>query len=78
MKNYYSEKNVARWQRAQMLAKMLDCSINNVALAYATSQEFPSAALIGPTRLEQLRESLTAADLKLSLSQVEFVESGTI
>jgi len=78
MKNYFSEKNVARWQRAQMLAKMVGCSTNAVALAYVTSQEFPSAALIGPTRIEQLRESLAGADLKLSLEQVEFVEAGTI
>jgi len=78
MKNYYSEMNVSRWQRAQMLAKMLKCSTNIVALAYAASQEFPSAALIGPNSLAQLRESLAAADLKLSLAQVEFVERGTI
>jgi aryl-alcohol dehydrogenase-like predicted oxidoreductase len=78
MKNYFSEKNVARWQRAQMLAKTLGCSTNLVALAYVTSQEFPSAALIGPNSLAQLRESLAAADLKLSLAQVEFVERGTI
>lgn len=78
MKNYYSEKNVARWQRAQMLANMLKCSTNVLALAYAASQEFPSAALIGPNTLAQLRESLAAADLKLSLAQVEFVERGSI
>jgi aryl-alcohol dehydrogenase-like predicted oxidoreductase len=78
MKHYFSEKNVARWQRAQMLTKMVGCSTNAVALAYVTSQEFPSAALIGPTRIEQLRESLAGADLKLSLEQVEFVEAGTI
>ena len=78
MKNYFSEKNVARWQRAQMLAKMLGCSANVVALAYAASQEFPSAAVIGPNSLAQLRESLGAADLKLSVAQVEFVERGSI
>jgi len=78
MKNYYSERNVARWQRAQVLAKKLDCSVNVVALAYATSQNFPSSALIGPNSLAQLRESIAAADLILSLEQVEFVESGTV
>ena len=78
MKNYYSKMNVERWQRAQMLANMLGCSINAIALAYVASQEFPSAALIGPTRIEQLRESLAAADLKLLLEQVEFVETGAI
>jgi aryl-alcohol dehydrogenase-like predicted oxidoreductase len=78
MKIYFSKKNVERWQRAQMLAKMLGCSINAIALACVTSQEFPTAALIGPSRIEQLRESLAAADLKLLIEQVEFVESGTI
>lgn len=75
-KNYWSEKNVARWQRVQTLAAKLGVSANTLALAYVTSQSFPTAALIGPTRIEQLRESLAAAYLQLSPEQIAYLEDG--
>jgi len=71
---YYSQKNVVRWQRAQALAKQRGCSANSIALAYLTNQSFPSAALIGPNTLDQLRASLAAADLELSPDETAFLE----
>jgi aryl-alcohol dehydrogenase-like predicted oxidoreductase len=73
---YYSRQNVERWQRAQELAKKRGCSANTIVLAYVTSQSFPSAALIGPTRLDQLQSSLAAADLELSPDEIAFLEKG--
>jgi aryl-alcohol dehydrogenase-like predicted oxidoreductase len=72
--NYYSKKNVARWERAVELAKRHGCSAGTVALAYLTSQDFPATALIGPRSPEQLRLSLADGDLKLSAEELRYLE----
>jgi aryl-alcohol dehydrogenase-like predicted oxidoreductase len=71
---YYSEKNVGRWQRATELARRRHCPIGAVVLAYVTRQDFPTAAIIGPRSLEQLRLSLAAGDLELSPAEIRFLE----
>lgn len=74
MGDYYSRQNVERWHRARQLAQKLGCPANSIALAYVTSQAFPSIALIGPNTLEQLRSSLASADLELSARELAFLE----
>ena len=71
---YYSQKNVGRWERARALAAQRGCSANDIALAYLTSQPFPSAALISSSRPEQLRSSLAGADLELSPAEISYLE----
>ncbi len=73
-KPYFSQKNVERWQRAVTLGQERGCSANTIALAYLTSQSFPGAALIGPSKPDQLRASLAAGDLELSSDEVAFLE----
>jgi aryl-alcohol dehydrogenase-like predicted oxidoreductase len=72
--NYYSEKNVRRWERAVVLAQKRNCPVSAVALGYVTSQCFPAAALIGSRTLEQLRVSLVQCDLKLSPDEINYLE----
>jgi aryl-alcohol dehydrogenase-like predicted oxidoreductase len=71
---YYSEKNVGRWQRAVALAQRHDCPVGAIVLAYLTSQDFPSAALIGPRTPEQLQLSLTRCDLQLAPDEIRYLE----
>lgn len=72
---YLSPKNRERYQRAEGLGRKLGRSAHEIALAYMWSQSFPSIAIIGPGRLEQLRESLLVADLKLSPDEVSLLEA---
>lgn len=74
--NYYSKHNVQRWKRAGILAKHHGCSVNALALAYATNQSFPTVALIGPSQQRDLECSLAAADLKLTAKEIAFLENG--
>jgi aryl-alcohol dehydrogenase-like predicted oxidoreductase len=72
--SYGTPRNAVRRRKAEALAKELDRSANEIALAYVWSQSFPGVAVIGPRREEQLRDSLRAADLRLSPEQVALLE----
>jgi aryl-alcohol dehydrogenase-like predicted oxidoreductase len=73
--SYLSSKNALCHARAQELGLRLGRSAHEVALAYVWNQTFPAVAIIGPRRLEQLRDSLNAADLRLSDEDVAFLEA---
>lgn len=72
--SYLSDQNRARHQRAAELARELNRTTPEVALAYNWSQNFPSIAIVGATKREQLPETLRAADLQLSPENVAFLE----
>jgi aryl-alcohol dehydrogenase-like predicted oxidoreductase len=71
--NYYSETNFARLDRARLLAARYNCSANDIALAYLTSQPFPTSAILGCGTLEHLQQSLTASDLLLGKDDLDFL-----
>jgi predicted dehydrogenase/aryl-alcohol dehydrogenase-like predicted oxidoreductase len=71
---WYSEGNFSRRDRAIDLAKELNATPIQVALAYVMAQPFPSIPLIGPRRLGELDESLGAVDLNLTPEQVRWLE----
>jgi aryl-alcohol dehydrogenase-like predicted oxidoreductase len=50
---------------------------HEIALAHLWSQTFLARAIIGPRRIEHLRESLKIADLRLSAEDVSFLEATT-
>jgi aryl-alcohol dehydrogenase-like predicted oxidoreductase len=72
--SYGSERNKIRHQKATQLARELDRTPNEIALAYLWSQSFPSVAIIGARNLAQLDSSLKSRDLKLSPEQVAWLE----
>ena len=72
---YLRPKNELRHTRAHELGLRLGRAGHEVALAYLWSQNFPVVAIIGPRRIEQLRDSLKAADLRLSAEDVAFLEA---
>lgn len=63
--SYYNETNFTRLDRARELAVQYGCSANDIALAYLTSQPFPTCAILGCGTVEHLQEGLTAQDLQL-------------
>jgi len=66
--------NERRFARAQELARRYDKSITVIALAYLTSQSFPCTPIIGPRNVQQLHESLSAADLVLTAEDITYLE----
>jgi aryl-alcohol dehydrogenase-like predicted oxidoreductase len=52
-------------------------TLTQVVLGYLRSQPFVTVPIVGPRRVEQLLDSLSAADVRLSPEQVRFVEVGS-
>ncbi|MBB6638208.1 aldo/keto reductase [Cohnella thailandensis] len=72
---YRSQTNVERFARARKLARELNVPIGQLALAYLTSQPFPTVPIIGCNTLEQLRESMQAAALRLTPAQLDYLDN---
>jgi aryl-alcohol dehydrogenase-like predicted oxidoreductase len=72
--SYGTSRNAVRRQKSEALARELGRTPNEIALAYVWSQSFPGVAVIGPRRVEQIHDSLRAADLRLSPEQVALLE----
>ena len=71
-----SALNYARLRAAVRIAKQLSVSVTAVALAYLTSQPFCAIPVIGPKRIPQLEDSLSAADLVLSPKMIAELDKG--
>lgn len=68
---YVNDTNRARLKVVQALAKRHGVSINEVVLAYLTSQPHQTIPIIGASSPEQLTESVKAVDLKLTPAELE-------
>jgi aryl-alcohol dehydrogenase-like predicted oxidoreductase len=73
---FYNDVNFGRLQRVQELAQLHGCSGTEVALAYLTSQSFPTFPIIGCRTLQQLEESVRAGDLQLDANTVSYLRDG--
>ena len=73
--SYLNARNRARHDCASRMSTHVARTPNEIALAYLWSQSFPSIAIIGPRRLEQLQDSLRAGDLRLSPDDVALLET---
>jgi aryl-alcohol dehydrogenase-like predicted oxidoreductase len=76
VRSYYSETNFTRLDRARELAARHNRHPNDIALAYLTSQPFPTCAIIGCGTMEHLEESMTASDLLLSPEERDWLVKG--
>lgn len=75
---FENPENLARLDRAKVLADELGVTVSAITLAYLTSQTVAGIPLIGPMSLAQLQDSLAAADLRLTAGQIGFLlGSGT-
>lgn len=73
---YDSETNRRRFERARRLAQKYAVSINQIALAYLLGQPFTTVPVIGSRTLEQLDDSLKAADLRLTPEEINELQGG--
>lgn len=73
---WYSDRNFGRRDRALEYAERIGRSPIHVALAYVLAQPFPVVPLIGPRRLVELEDSLSALDIKISPDDVRWLETG--
>lgn len=62
--------NRTRFERAQTLASETGLSLTQIALGYLLCQPFPTVPIIGCKNAAQLNDSLSAAETKLSPSQL--------
>jgi predicted dehydrogenase/aryl-alcohol dehydrogenase-like predicted oxidoreductase len=73
---WHSPANLARRERARELAERLGRPPIHVALAYVLAQPFPVVPLIGPRRLVELDDSVSALSIGLGVDEVRWLESG--
>jgi aryl-alcohol dehydrogenase-like predicted oxidoreductase len=73
---YGSPKNLAKRHRADILARKLGATRTEIALAYVLDQPFPVYAIVAVSSSEHMRQSLTAARLRLGPDELRWLESG--
>jgi predicted dehydrogenase/aryl-alcohol dehydrogenase-like predicted oxidoreductase len=73
---WHSPSNLARRERARELAGRLGRPPIHVALAYVLAQPFPVVPLIGPRRLVELDDSVSALSIGLGADEVRWLDSG--
>ncbi|OBZ14767.1 hypothetical protein A8L34_12740 [Bacillus sp. FJAT-27264] len=73
---YFNQASFDRLDRVNRLAAETGASGNQIALAYLLAQPFPVFPIIGGTKLNHLRDSCGAADVRLTPAQAVWLESG--
>lgn len=71
---YGLPENDLRFARARQLAAELSLTTSQVVLAYLLSQPFLTIPIVGCRTMEQLEDSLQAAEVRLTESQVSFLQ----
>jgi aryl-alcohol dehydrogenase-like predicted oxidoreductase len=74
-RDYDNEVNPRRLTVIQALARQHNASINDIVLAYVLSQTFPTVAVIGPGRVDQLHSSMSALNVTLSSAEIAALEN---
>ena len=71
---YDTVDNRERLRRASALAARKGATPSQVALAWVLHQPFPTYALVGPRSVAELRESVAALDLALTLAEARWLD----
>ena len=69
---YDSEDNRERRKRARELANELNVTTQNIAGTWPLHQPFPSLALVGPRKIEEINSTLPSLDIKLSEDKINW------
>jgi aryl-alcohol dehydrogenase-like predicted oxidoreductase len=75
-KRFGSKDNIERAQRVNHLCESYHLSPATIAISYITSAPFPTIAIIGSSRVEQLTDSLANSDFTLSEKERIFLDTG--
>lgn len=74
-RGFYDESGTrARFAVMREIERETGLSISQIVLAYLTSQPIPTAPILGFKRLEQVEDSLRAADVRLTADHVARIE----
>ena len=71
---YYSDENFERLRRARELAAQKDATVAQIGLAFVLQQAFPVIALVGPTTVRSLDNSLGALRVELSGEEMDYLD----
>lgn len=72
-KPYPFQQNLGRFERIRQVAQENGQTITQVVLGFLLSQPFKVVPIIGPKRIDQLKDSMSAADVLLSPRQISFI-----
>ena len=70
---FLSSDNLERKKRATQLALKYKCKTNDVALSWVLNQNFPSFAIIGAKKIDQINFSLNCLKIKLNNKEIEWL-----
>jgi aryl-alcohol dehydrogenase-like predicted oxidoreductase len=70
---FHHPPNENRYQQIKALQAQTGFSIAQIGLGYLLSQSFPVFPIIGPRKVADLDESLTASEITLTADQVDFL-----
>ncbi len=73
-KRFLTPTNTERIKRVAVLCKELDAKPEDIVLSYITSQKSNSIAIIGSSKPEQIKSSLSNVDLSLTEDMIEFLD----
>jgi aryl-alcohol dehydrogenase-like predicted oxidoreductase len=71
---YDNAFNRERRRRAGLIAERLDCTSNQVALAWVLAQPYPVYAVVGPRTVAQLHEAAGALAVELSADELRWLD----
>lgn len=73
---FAAPENIARLERVMQLAYRNNITPTAAALGYITCNQLPAVAVVGCKNEDQLRDTLTAADVKLTDAEVDWLFKG--
>jgi aryl-alcohol dehydrogenase-like predicted oxidoreductase len=73
--HYRSTANLLRFEHARQVAAQRELTITQVVLGFLLSQPFPTLPIVGPKNLEQLRDCITATEVRLAPEEIVFIQS---
>ncbi len=73
---YQVGENQQRFERIKQVAAESGLSVTEVVLGYLQAQPFTTVPIIGCRTVEQLQDSLKAAEIKLKPAQIKYLEGG--
>jgi aryl-alcohol dehydrogenase-like predicted oxidoreductase len=69
--SYYNEENIRRIDNVRALMKKKGISATQASLGYITCNRLAAGAVIGPSNLNQLKDSMMAADIGIDAEEIE-------
>ena len=73
-KTYLNDANIAKFEHIKVLAKKYECDINDIVLAYLTSQDFMCVPVFNCSNFDQLKSTLKHSDIRLTREEISLLD----